>query len=169
MTRQRGPASSKIWRPTALVIESYLVPDVVLFDAGVLGQVSHPRRNPAFAQWFDQLLTTETTVVIPEISDYEVRRELIRAQRAVGICRLDQLKQTLPYLPITTAVMLRAAQLWAEARQRGRPTADPKELDCDVILAAQAREVGATVVTDNIGHLSLFVEAKSWRDIRVAE
>ena len=31
--------------------------------------------------------------------------------------------------------MLRAAELWAQARRRGRPTADPKELDCDVILA----------------------------------
>jgi hypothetical protein len=61
--------------------------------------------------------------------------------------------------------MLRAAALWAQARRRGRPTADPKELDCDVILAAQALEVGAMVVTDNIGHLALFVEAKSWRDI----
>ena len=105
--------------------------------------------------------------MIPEIADYEVRREFLRAQRTVGIHRLDQLKEALPYLPLTTAVMLLAAQLWAEARQRGRPTADPKELDCDVILAAQARGVGATVVTDNIGHLSLLVEAQSWRDIRV--
>ena len=143
--------------------------DVLLLDAGVLGQASHPRRNPVFAQWFDRLLTTDTAVMIPEIADYEVRRELLRAQREVGIRRLDQLKEALTYLPITTAVMLRAAQLWAEARQRGRPTADPKELDCDVILAAQAQEVGATVVTDNIGHLSLFVEAKSWRDILVKE
>lgn len=102
------------------------MPDVLLFDAGVLGQASHPRQNPAFAQWFDQLLATETTVMIPEISDYEVRRELIRARREMGVCRLDQLEQALPYLPVTTAVMLRAAQLWAEARQRGRPTADPK-------------------------------------------
>jgi len=163
MTRQRGQLSSKICRPTAPVI------DVVLFDAGILGQVSHPRRNLAVAQWFDRLLTTEITVMIPEIADYEVRRELIRAQRQVGIFRLDQLKQALPYLPITTAVMLQAAQLWAEARQRGRPTADSKALDCDVILAGQAREIGATVVTDNIGHLSLFMEAKSWRDFRLAE
>ena len=29
--------------------------------------------------------------MIPEISDYEVRRELIRAQRTEGIRRLDQL------------------------------------------------------------------------------
>ena len=98
-----------------------------------------------------------------------MRRELLRAERDVGIRQLDQLKAALTYLPITTTVILRAAQLWAEARQRGRPTADPKELDCDVVLAAQALEVGAAVVTDNIGHLSLFVEAKSWRDIRVEE
>lgn len=143
--------------------------DVLLFDAGVLGQASHPRPNPKFAQWFDHLLTTETVVMIPEIADYEVRRELLRAQRTVGILRLDQLKVALPYLPLTTDVMVHAAQLWAEARQQGRPTADPKELDCDVILAAQARGIGATVVTDNIGHLSLFVEARSWRDIRVEE
>ena len=65
--------------------------------------------------------------------------------------------------------MLRAAELWAEARRRGRSTADPQVLDCDVILAAQALAIGATVVTDNVGHLSLFVEAKSWRDIPVAE
>jgi hypothetical protein len=27
----------------------------------------------------------------------------------------------------------------------------------------------ATVVTDNVGHLALFVEAKRWRDIPVTE
>lgn len=46
------------------------------------------------------------------------------------------------------------------------PTADPKALDCDVILAAQAVEVTGIVATDNIGHLSRFLIAKSWRDIK---
>jgi predicted nucleic acid-binding protein len=65
--------------------------------------------------------------------------------------------------------MLKAAIIWAEARRRGQPTADPKELDCDVILAAQALQIGAIVATENIGHLSLFVEARSWRDITPGE
>ena len=141
----------------------------LVLDAGVLGQASHPRRNQAFAQWFSAVLATDTTVFVSEIADYEVRRELIRADRPVGLARLNALKTTLPYLPLATPIMLRAAELWAEARRRGRPTADPQALDCDVILAAQALAMGATVVTDNVGHLSLFVEAKSWRDIPVIE
>ena len=68
----------------------------------------------------------------------------------------------LAYQPITTEIMLKAAELWANARKRGKPTADPKELDGDVILAAQAMEADAVVVTENVGHLSLFVEAVRW-------
>jgi predicted nucleic acid-binding protein len=95
------------------------VPEAVVFDAGVLGQASHPRRNLVFAQWFDRLLATNTTVYIAEIADYEVRRELLRAERHEGVARLDRLKAVLPYLPISTATMLRAARLWAEARKHG--------------------------------------------------
>lgn len=63
-------------------------------------------------------------------------------------------------------MILKAAELWAQARKAGQPTADPKELDCDVILAAQALEVNAVVVSENIGHLSRFVEAKHWKDLK---
>jgi len=64
--------------------------------------------------------------MLPEIADYEVRRELLRAGKVAGIGRLDELKSRLTYLPISTLVMLLAADFWAEARKRGRPTADPK-------------------------------------------
>ncbi len=58
-----------------------------------------------------------------------------------------------------------------EARQRGRPTADPKALDGDVILAAQATLVAdegneVIVATTNVGHLSQFVDAREWRLIQ---
>ena len=76
----------------------------------------------------------------------------------------------LGYLPITTNVMLRAAEFWAQARNIGKPTATDQALDADVILAAQAALLiadGDTVVvaTTNIGHLSLFVPAAWWQDI----
>ncbi len=74
-----------------------------------------------------------------------------------------ELESTLVYLPLTTAVMRHAADLWAEARRRGRPTAGAQALDGDVILAAQTLAVGGRVATENVGHLSQFVEAFNWR------
>jgi len=66
--------------------------------------------------------------------------------------------------------MLLAAQLWAEARKRGQPTASADALDGDVILAAQALTSGFSpqdivVATTNVGHLSQFVEAALWTSI----
>ena len=59
-------------------------------------------------------------VVIPEIADYELRRELIRASKKEGLERLDSLVDPLVYVPLTTQTMRRAAQLWARARNEGR-------------------------------------------------
>lgn len=141
----------------------------IALDSGPLGALAHPRPNLDIAAWLDGILAAGVVVYLPEIIDYEVRRGLLAAHMVRSIRRLDQLKDVLTYLPLTTAIMLEAAQLWAEARQRGQSVADPKELDGDVILAAQARQVGAVVATENVGHLGLFVEAKSWRAISMEE
>lgn len=106
-------------------------------------------------------------VYVPEVADYEVRRELIRVNKLTGLARLDLLKLQLDYLPINTAAMNLAAELWAAARKKGPPTADSKSLDCDVILAAQAIQINATVATENLRHLTRIVRAKHWRDILV--
>jgi hypothetical protein len=71
----------------------------VLLDAGPLGMVSHPRPNPDIAHWLKELLAAGVTVVIPEIADYEVRRELLRANRLKGVRRLDDLKATVATHP----------------------------------------------------------------------
>ncbi len=141
----------------------------VLLDAGPLGMVSNPKAtatNTECYEWMEALVVSGVQVFVPEITDYEVRRELLRAGKTQGISRLDLIKNTIGYLPITTSIMLKAAELWAEARRSGMPTADRNALDCDVILAAQALEVNGIVATENIGHLSRFVPAKHWRDIR---
>ena len=135
----------------------------IVLDSGPLGRISHPRPNREVADWLERLLREGVIVYVPEIADYEVRRELIRAGFRESLSRLDHLKSFLNYLPINTEAMRKAAQLWAEARNRGTPTADPKTLDADVILAAQALQIGASVATENVCHLSLFVEAKDWR------
>lgn len=47
------------------------------------------------------------------------------------------MKNDFSYLPITTDIMLMAAELWAEARNKGYQSASNDSLDGDVILAAQ--------------------------------
>jgi predicted nucleic acid-binding protein len=141
---------------------------IVLLDAGPLGMISNPQATATNAEslrWLESMVDGGVQVVVPEIADYEVRRELLRADKLRGLARLDRLKGAIGYLPLTTAVMIKAAALWAEARRRGLPTADPKALDCDVILAAQALSVRGIVATENVGHLSRFVNARHWRDL----
>jgi predicted nucleic acid-binding protein len=125
-----------------------------MLDAGPLSEIAHPRPKPRTVEWLEARVRDGTDLLVPEIVDYEVRRELLRAWKRKGLRRLDAIKARLHYVPIDTGTMLRAAELWAQTRRQGRPTADPHELDCDVILAAQAERAGAAVVTENVGHLS---------------
>ena len=141
----------------------------IVLDTGPVGMITNPNAsavNRECYQWMESLVLQEAQVWVPEIADYEVRRELLRANKARGIARLDLLKNSIGYLPLTTPIMLKAAELWAQARRSGTPTADPKALDCDVILAAQTLAVQGIVATENVGHLSRFVEARHWREIK---
>ncbi len=123
-------------------------------------------------EWLETLLARGASVFVPEVADYELRRELLRIKSSRSIARLDELKTTLNYAAITTPAMLKAAELWAAARSAGTPTADEKELDVDVVIAAQSALLARAgdhviVATTNVGHLSLFLDAREWKDIPV--
>lgn len=144
--------------------------EIVLLDTGPLGMLAHPRPTPEIVAWLRDLLQANVRVCLPEIADYELRRELLRGGKAKSIERLNALKAGLDYLPITTETMLKAAEFWAQARQQGKPTADDKALDGDMILCALAALVGqpgddVVIATTNVGHLSRFSQAKLWKEI----
>ncbi len=142
-----------------------------MLDAGPLGLITNPKlssESEACAQWLQTHITSGSRTIIPEIADYEVRRELLRANKTKGISRLDNLAKLIEYLPITTAVMRQAAELWAEARQQGKPTAGDKTIDGDMILVAQAITLGfpdIVIATTNVGHLSRFITAELWQNV----
>jgi predicted nucleic acid-binding protein len=146
---------------------------LVFLDSGPLGLLTNPRgrsKPEQCRQWVKDLAAAGVRVFVPEIADYEVRRKLIHIRATAGIRRLDQVKATLDYAPLTTDVMLLAADLWAAARSAGLPTAAPEALDGDCILAAQALLAAGpndtvTVATDNVAHLSRFVDAQLWETI----
>ncbi len=143
----------------------------VLLGSAPLGLLTAPPRRPqalACWQWLAGLIAAGVRIVVPEITDYELRRELLRTAHAASIRRLDALAQATEYLPLTTAAMRKAAELWALARQQGQPTAGDNTIDADMILAAQALTLGApavVVATSNVGHLARFVAAELWQNI----
>lgn len=149
-----------------------------MLDSRPLGLVTNPKENAeatACKIWLQEMLVADNRVLVPEIADYEVRRELLRAGKAGGVRALDALKTTLGYVPITTAAMLQAAAFWAMARQSRMQTAPDLALDGDVVLAAQAATldpaewdmIGANVViaTANAAHLARFTAASEWAAI----
>jgi predicted nucleic acid-binding protein len=140
----------------------------VLLDSGPLGKLCKAKPRPDILQWQDSLLAAGWTIILPEIADFEIRRNLILENKTESLAELDRLKSFYIYQPITTTAMLKAAELWADARRRGKPTADPKELDGDVILAAMAIESKAIIATENVGHLSRYATAKHWSAIVAA-
>jgi len=137
----------------------------LMLDSGPLSKLVHPTLDFAFIGWFAAAVAADQSIVIPEIADYELRRKLLHKDFKRSLARLDSLETSLAYLAIDTATLHRAAELWAIARHRGRPTAPPDALDGDVILAAQAEAIGAIVVTEDLKDLSQFVPARRWTEI----
>lgn len=147
--------------------------DIILLDTGPLALVTHPKASPendACNQWLRTQIENGKLVIVPGISDYELRRELIRINSVGSIAKLEALNNSLRFAPLTTEVMNYAALLWARARRMGKPTAPDTALDGDMILAAQAvllekQGHGVVVATTNVKHLNLFCTALLWRDI----
>ena len=146
----------------------------VFLDSRPLGLITQRQgKSPevdACRQWYADLNAQGWTVYLPEIADYEVRRELTRARKAGGLARLDLLATAAIYLPLTTEAMRLASDLWAQARIGGWATADPHALDGDVILAAQALALiptppGLVIATGNVAHLSRYLPAQEWSAI----
>ena len=148
----------------------------LLLDSGPLGLVTQPRLAPevvAINHWLIDCLSAGDAVLVPAITFYELRRELLRARKASGLARLDAFVQSDPnrYLVLTDEALRLAAELWATARQQGHPTASEFGLDIGIILAAQALLFGAgaevIVVTTNPRHHGRFVDARLWNDVSV--
>jgi hypothetical protein len=152
---------------------------IVFIDSGVLGILANPNKfGEAYdcEQWLYSLLSQGVYICSSEICDFEVRRSLVLALQKKtelnSIQTLDELREIIDFLPISSALLRQAAYLWASARSQGIPTADDKSLDVDIIICTQWRILKEefpgryiVIATTNVKHLSRFAEAKVWRDI----
>lgn len=151
------------------------MPLTIILDTSPLSTVTKRRGVPeadACRQWVADCRRAGHRVFAPAIAYYEVARELERSGGVAGLSRLDAFC-AMPdcYVPLTDTALHLAVKLWAQARNARRQTADPKELDCDVLIAAQALDLGVSVAdlivaTSNIGHLTQFAPAALWASIK---
>jgi len=96
----------------------------VFLDSGPLGLASQARGKPKADQcraWLDTLEAKGVRILIPEIVDYEVRRELVRVGATAGIRRLNILLIRFSLLPLDRVAMLHVAELWDRDHQFGEP------------------------------------------------
>jgi predicted nucleic acid-binding protein len=148
---------------------------VIMLDTGPLGLLTNPKKTAesrAITRWALDIMAAGHRLMVPAIADYEVRRELERVGQRKGLAQLDAFNTARSdrYLALSDSALRLAAKLWAQARNAGMPTADPKELDCDVLIAAQALTMGVptsdlVIATTNVGHLSRFATADLWANI----
>ena len=147
-------------------------------DTGPLGVVTQKKGHTdgeACRQRVFDLEQAGIIVLVPEIADYELRRELIRSGNTAGIQRLnDFVDRQERLVPLNTATVREAARLWAEVRNAGLTTAPPLALDGDVILAAQVLQFctlyqlpleSIVVASVNVRHIARFVPSQMWQDI----
>jgi hypothetical protein len=126
---------------------------LILLDSSPLGLIvrapspSKPQVGQCLA-WVQAMFASGAAVVVPEITHYEVRRELLRIRAVGSLRRLD----------------------FALDRRSGfRHLA----LSTDAILAGQAALAGqpgdtVTIATTNLTHLSRFpgIDAQAWDQIQ---
>jgi predicted nucleic acid-binding protein len=156
------------------------MPSIIILDTGPLSNsvifFAKPGDVPTLSQqcrrWISDCEHNGVTLLVPAICYYEALRELKRRSAADKIARLQEFVFGAPnrYIPLTTAHLEMAAQMWGEARNAGIQTASNDALDADVILCAQALSLGLSssdyiVATTNIGHLSRFVPCDEWTNI----
>lgn len=146
----------------------------IFLDTGVLSLVTHPSGKATArdcARWLQAMSDAGHEIFVPEISDYELRRELTRARKLRSVARLDRLHSEVHYLPISTDAMRKAAEYSAFLRNSGQPGASDDDLDADMIICGQVSVCSSdlddcVVVTNNARHFSALVNAMAWHEIQ---
>lgn len=144
----------------------------LFLDTGVLGMVTHPKTDEGHeaAKWLYGHVLAGATIVVPQICDYELRREYIRKNNEKSLKHLNDLIEKSEYALTTKDIWHKAANLWADCRNRGKRLADDHALDGDVILIATIKDDGnigaqCIVATTNVKHLIDFVDARLFHEI----
>lgn len=117
--------------------------DAALLDTDMLNEVLK-QRNAVVVHHATNYLTLHSQFAISSMTRYELLRGLKEKAANVQLARFDMFCQNTLVLPITDAILDRAADLWVAARKIGQAGRD-----ADLIIAATALEHSLELVSGN--------------------
>lgn len=142
---------------------------IILLDTEVLGKICHKNLERDLVKVLQYLEREKIGLRVPEICDYELRRNLLLENLAKSIRRLNKFRKTDRLFFFDTNTMIIAAEIWSVIRKQGNPTENKDSLDGDVILAAQAYQLKAyyeeiIILTTNAKDIAKFnyLDLKTW-------
>ena len=131
-----------------------------LLDTNVVTQLL--KRNPRVVERYRRALELGEQIYFSAVVYYEIKRGLLHLGAEKQLRQLDEeFKNVLYWAPVSDATWDRAAHLWAECRRQGKPHDD----DGDLLIAAQAYQLGAVVVTRNTrDFIDLQIGVENWEN-----
>jgi predicted nucleic acid-binding protein len=131
-----------------------------LLDTDILTEI-FKRRNRPVAEHARAYLLRYRQLAFSAMTRFEIVRGLRHKQASGLSTRFDGLAAQSLILPISDEVLDRAADLWVEARTKGR-----SHRDADLIIAATALLNDRILVTGNTAHFDWVpgLRIENWRE-----
>jgi predicted nucleic acid-binding protein len=136
-----------------------------LLDTNALSLILKKRAEAYALQGrLQEALKANAIILMSPVVYYEVKRGLHKIQAEKQLVFFEEFISCLQWRDLTKNTWEKGAQLWASCARKGVKTGNgEKGLDGDVLIAAQAQEHNATVITNNVRHFDyLGVNHESW-------
>ncbi len=117
----------------------------VLLDTDILSAIM--RREPVAIAHAQQYLVAHSQFTISIITRYEILRGLKAKDALAQLAKFEILCASMQILPLTDAIIVRAADIYAGLHQRGEIIGD-----ADILITATAIEHDFILATNNANH-----------------
>ncbi len=139
----------------------------LILDTPILAMICHPSKYQHVRDWFQQIVSHAPPIheiSVSVLSLYETQRGLSKQGATQSLKRFEKLVGHLQLIDLGANTAKRAAMF-----STNQPNGFEHVSDADLLIAAQAAEIGATLVTNDKALQQvcslLGVSARDWSDV----